>query len=97
MRIDIKSFGMAWGITFALLYMGCVLVMAIAGRETTVFFFNSLLHGLDVGPIIRMDMPWWEMIMGIIETFILGWLTGAAIASIYNFSLPGAKGGGNEG
>ena len=86
MHINIKKFGMALGFTFALLYLGCVLSMALAGRDATIFFFNSLLHGLDVGPIIRMNMPWWEMIMGIIETFILGWLTGATIASIYNFS-----------
>lgn len=55
------------------------------GREGSIFFFNSLLHGIDVTSIIRTDMPWWEMVMGLVETFILGWLTGAAIAAIYNF------------
>lgn len=86
MKIGIKRFGVAWGITFAILYLGCVVVMTLVDRETTIFFFNSLFHGLNVEPILRLDMPWWEMVMGIIETFILGWLTGATIASIYNFS-----------
>jgi hypothetical protein len=29
----------------------------------------------------------WMMIIGITEIFILGWLTGATIASVYNFGL----------
>jgi len=61
--------------------------MWTAGKAGTMLFFNSLMHGLDVSSIIRMDMPWWEMIMGVIEVFILGWLTGATIASIYNFAV----------
>jgi hypothetical protein len=58
-----------------------------SGAETTILFFNSLLHGLDVRPIIRMDVPLWEVLVGIVEIFIVGWLTGAAIAGIYNFGV----------
>ena len=83
--INIKRFGFAFGATFALLYLGCVFVMATVGKEVTIRFFNSLLHGLDVTSIIRMNMPVGEMAIGIIETFIFAWLTGATIASIYNF------------
>lgn len=83
--INIKKFGLAVGATFVLLYLGCVFVMASVGKEVTIYFFNSLLHGLDVTSIIRMNMPVGEMVMGAIEIFILGWLTGATIASIYNF------------
>jgi len=83
--INIKRFGMACGVTFALLYLGCVLAMWTVGKEASILFFNSLMHGIDVTSIIRTDMPWWEMVMGVVEIFILGWLTGATIASIYNF------------
>ncbi len=44
------------------------------------------MHGVDVTSIIRMGMALWEAAIGIIEIFILGWLTGAAIAGVYNFS-----------
>lgn len=83
-RIDVKRFGMAWGITAALLYLGCMLVMWSVGKEGSILFFNSMLHGIDVSSIIRMNIPWWEMLMGIIEVFIIAWLTGATVASIYN-------------
>ena len=85
--INIRRFGMAFGFTSALLYLGCAFVMWTVGKEASILFFNSLMHGIDVTSIIRTDMPWWEMAMGLVEIFILGWLTGAAIASIYNFGL----------
>jgi len=85
--IETRRFGLAWGLTGAILYLGCVLVMWTVGKESSILFFNSLLHGIDVASIIRMDVPWWEVVMGVIEIFILGWLTGATIASIYNYSI----------
>jgi len=85
--INIRRFGMACGLTSALLYLGCVFVMWSAGKEGSILFFNSLMHGIDVTTIIRTHMPWWEMVMGLVEIFIIGWLTGATVASIYNFRL----------
>jgi hypothetical protein len=51
-----------------------------------VFFFNSLLHELDVEPIIRMSVPRLQAFFGLVQTFILEWLIGALIAAIYNIS-----------
>lgn len=86
-RINVKKLGFAFGATGALLYIGCILVMATVGRDGTIKFFNSLLHGLDVSPVIRMEIPFWEALIGIVETFILAWLIGACIAAIYNATL----------
>ena len=83
-HINVKKFGFALGLTGAILYLGCMLLMLTVGHDGTVKFFNSLLHGLDVSSIVRMDVPLWEAAIGIVETFILGWLVGACIASIYN-------------
>lgn len=84
--IDAKRFGFAVGATMSLLYLGCAFVMATAGETATIAFFNSLLHGIDVTAIVRKDMPLAEMFVGFVETFILGWLVGASVASIYNAS-----------
>lgn len=86
-RINVKKFGFAMGLTGALLYAGCMVVMLTAGREGTINFFNSLLHGLDTSSIIRMDVPILEALMGIVQTFIIAWLTGALIAAFYNTQL----------
>lgn len=82
--INVKKFGFAVGFTGAWLYIGCMLVMITVGRSGTIKFFNSLLHGLDVSTIVRMDIPIWEAGIGLVETFILGWLIGACIAGFYN-------------
>ncbi|MGQ9424338.1 DUF5676 family membrane protein [Gilvimarinus sp. F26214L] len=84
--IGVRRLGFAVGTTMALLYLGCMLVMWFTGEATTVRYFNSLLHGLDVSTIIRHDVPLSEAAMGIVQTFVLGWLIGASIAAIYNVS-----------
>jgi hypothetical protein len=83
-KLNIKKLGLAFGSTASLLYLVCVLLMLTVGQQGTVAFFNTLLHGLDTSAVIRMDIPWWEALMGVVQTFILGWLTGALVAAIYN-------------
>lgn len=83
--INVKKMGLAVGLTAALLHLGCVTVVIFTSRETTITFFNSVLHGLDVTSILRTEMSSQEMIYGFIQIFIIGWLIGASIASIYNF------------
>lgn len=82
--LNVQRFSLAFGVASALLYMGCVVFMALLGKQNTVVFFNSLLHGLDVRLIIRMDVPFQDTVIGIIESFILGWVFGAIIGVVYN-------------
>jgi ABC-type antimicrobial peptide transport system permease subunit len=86
-HINIKKFALAWGVAGVVLYLGCIILMATVGHEGTILFFNSLLHGLDTSTIIRMDVPWTEALIGLVEMFILGWLFGALIAAVYNISF----------
>lgn len=86
-RLNIKKLGFAFGLTGALIYLGCIIVMKTAGQEGTINFFNSLLHGLDTTNIIRMDVPLLEALMGIVQTFILWWLIGACIGAFYNVQI----------
>ena len=83
-KLNVKKLGFACGFTAVLLYLGCILVMAIAGKQGSIVFFNRFLHGLDTSSIIRMDVPIVEAFFGIIQTFILGWLIGACTAAFYN-------------
>lgn len=85
--LNIKRFGLGFGFTCALFYLGCVSLMIFLGHDRTVVFFNSLLHGFDTSSIVRMDIPLWEAILGIVETFVLFWFAGALIAAVYNFSM----------
>jgi 2TM family of unknown function (DUF5676) len=86
-RLNVKKLGFAVGLTGALIYLGCMIVMITAGQEGTIKFFNSLLHGLDATSIIRMDVSLLEAFFGVVQTFIIGWLVGASIAAFYNAQI----------
>ncbi|MFE3869963.1 DUF5676 family membrane protein [Flavobacterium sp. ZS1P70] len=86
-HINIRKFGLAFGITGALLYFVCALVMLVLGHDSSVNFFNTLLHGIDVSAIIRMNISPGEELRRFVQTFILSWMIGACIAGIYNISL----------
>lgn len=86
-HINIRKFGLAFGVTGALLYFGCALVMFLLGHDSSVKFFNTLFHSIDVSSIIKMDISPVEGLLGLVQTFIISWLIGASIAGIYNVSL----------
>ncbi len=89
--LSVTRFGLALAMAATLCYVGCMFVMMTVSQDVTIRFFNSLMHGVDVTPIMRWEMPWWEMIVGVTEIFILGWLFGAIIAVFYNFGAKDAK------
>jgi len=82
--IDVKKLGLASGISFSILYVGCILLMLIAGKGSTTWLFNSLLHGLDVSSITRMSVPIADTCIGLVFTFLLAYGMGYLIGAIYN-------------
>lgn len=83
-RISIRKMGFSVALTGTILYLACIILMLTAGQEGTITFFNSLLHGIDVSSVIRMDVPLLETLIGIVQTFVIGWFIGASIAVFYN-------------
>lgn len=41
-------------------------------QVTVALFFNSLMHGLDVEPIVRWEIRWGESLFGLVQIVILG-------------------------
>ncbi|MEX2382004.1 MAG: DUF5676 family membrane protein [Opitutales bacterium] len=89
-------FGFATGTAGAIFYLGCVLVMLFAGRQEMVFFFNSLFHGLDVEPLLKLDVGFGVALFGLVNTFGIGWLFGATVASLYNLFASGNRNADNR-
>ena len=89
--LSIPRLGFALGGTLAAMYAGCVFVMMTAPKDAAVRFFNSIMHGIDIEPIMRWDVSMWEASVGIIEIFIIGWLFGALFALLYNAGAKPAR------
>ncbi|MFT5512247.1 MAG: hypothetical protein ACI8SE_000644 [Bacteroidia bacterium] len=85
-ELNYKRLGVSFGLTGTILYLGCMILMVLFGKSGTVEFFNNVLHGLDVGPIIKMKISFGFSVLGLIYTFIIGWCVGAGIAGFYNAS-----------
>ncbi len=84
MNIDAKRFAWAVALVAVVLYILCALLVWIGGREIAAWIFNSLLHGVDVHPIMRIDIPLIDTLFGLLFTTILAWFTGFMLASVYN-------------
>ncbi len=85
--INVTKMGLATGLTLAVGRVGCIIVFSTLGREQGIAFLNTLLCGADVGRIFQMDMSPLAAVYGIVQIFILGWLFGALLASLYNLQL----------
>ena len=80
-----KRFGLAVALTLVLVNIGCLLGRLILPRETAIQFFNSFTH-VDWTSITRWTVSPLEWVIGTIEVFILGWIGGFVIATVYNWS-----------
>ena len=85
--VNPKSLGLSIGLTFVLLHVGCIFIMYYLGHDGTVSFFNNMFHGMDFSTVVRMDVPFTEMLAGSIELFIAGTFIGFCIAGFYNLFL----------
>ena len=85
-KLSPRQLGFGFGATGVLFYLGCVLTMSTVPRQTAIAFFNSLLHGIDVAPILRPHVWPGEVCLGVLGTFVLGWFAGAFIAIFYNLA-----------
>jgi hypothetical protein len=59
-------------------------VVATVPHDKAVSFFNSLIHVIDLAPIMRDRVAVPESIFGLVTIFILGWFAGVLIACFYN-------------
>ncbi|MCB9756990.1 MAG: hypothetical protein H6753_01045 [Candidatus Omnitrophica bacterium] len=85
--INVKKMGLACGLTLVVFRLGCIIVFMALSREQAIAFFNTLLHGIDVTAILKTETSVLEVIYGLVQIFILGWLGGATLASIYNLPI----------
>ncbi|OCX50495.1 hypothetical protein BEL04_22205 [Mucilaginibacter sp. PPCGB 2223] len=86
-RIIVKKLGFAFGVTASLVHISCILLMATIGKDNSVKFFNSIIHGMDFSTVVRTGIPFSEAAIGVAEVFIISWLIGACIAAFYNASI----------
>ena len=85
--INIKRMGLASGLTLVVLRVGCIILFSVVSREQAIAFLKTLLCGVDVSPLLATGMSAHDVIYGLIQIFVLGWLAGTLLTSIYNLQI----------
>ncbi len=83
-KLNVKKFATASGITGAIIYLSCFVLMSILPKSTLVKLGNLIFHGVDFTNDLRMGIPIMETILGIAVSFVLWGLIGFIFSSVYN-------------
>ncbi len=83
-NISIRKFGISTGLVGALIYTACFLIVLVLGKGTLVTIANTLFHGIDFTNIMRMNIPVFESLIGIILSFFFWGTIGGLISFFYN-------------
>ena len=65
--ISPARFGFAIGATCVIFRLACILTLITVPRDKAIAFFNSLVHGIDVAPILRESIMPGEVLLGIVR------------------------------
>ena len=82
-RRNINATGIAFAITLTLLNIVCLLLLIIA-PNFTLSLFGSFIHGVDLSKIAVTPNFGVDTFIGVIATFVGGYLIGVVFAAIYN-------------
>ena len=83
MKLNTKLFALATGITTTIFSLVCAILFWLA-PQISLTIFNSLFHGIDLTKIAKNDLTFGSVILGLIISFIIGYLFGLLLTIFYN-------------
>lgn len=75
------------GITSVVLYVICLVLVAITPAGALVPFMNSLIHSVDFSSMMTKSITLTGSVVGIIAWFVIAAITGYIFAFVYNWVL----------
>ena len=86
-KLSAIRLGTALGAAGAIFYLACIILLAVAPSDSVVWVFNAFMHGADVTEILRPSVPLTQSIVGVLLTFVGGYVFGYIAASVYNLGI----------
>jgi len=81
-KLNIKKISLSLAIVSAILYVVCVLLVAVA-PDFAISLFKSLFHGVDITYSIG-SMTFASVLIGLIEVVVYSLVAGALFGWFYN-------------
>ncbi len=84
-KLKPKIVALAVAITTALVYLVCLIFVAIFPIETIVTFGNYFVHGMDISSIAAKDIKLSDSIIGFVIVTLSAYIVGYIFALVYNW------------
>ena len=84
-RLNQNAIALSVGITAALVYLACLIFVAIFPLQTVIAVGNLFVHGLDISSISTKSITITKSIIGLIVVSLSSAVTGYAFALLYNW------------
>lgn len=84
-KINANVAALSLGFTTTVLYIICLVIVAITPIPVVASFVNSLQHSIDVSGIVTKGISVTGIIIGIVGWFIIAAATGYIFTFIYNW------------
>ena len=84
-KLNQNAVAFAVGITTALVYLVCLIFVAVFPLETVVTVGNYFVHGIDISSIATKSITIGKSIIGLLLVLISGAATGYIFALFYNW------------
>jgi hypothetical protein len=84
-KLNQNAVAFAVGITTALVYLVCLVLVAVFPLETIVKVGNYFVHGIDISSIATKSITIGKSIIGLIVVSISSAATGYVFALMYNW------------
>lgn len=83
-KLNPNVVALSLGVTSAILYILCLILIAITPVPAVVSLVNSLQHSIDFSSIATKNITFLGSIIGIIAWFIIAAVNGYIFAFVYN-------------
>ena len=83
-KLNQNAIALSFGIVVALIYLICIIFVAIFPLQTVVTVGNYFVHGIDISSIATKNITFGKSIIGLILVFVSSAFAGYTFTFIYN-------------
>ncbi len=84
-KLNQNAVALAFGITVALVYVVCLIFVAIFPLQTVITIGNYFVHGIDISSIAIKNITFGRSITGLIVVSLSSAVIGYVFAYLYNW------------
>lgn len=86
-KLNQNAVALSVGITTALIYLACLIFVAIFPLQTVIAVGNLFVHGIDISSIATKNLTFARSVTGLVVVSLSSAITGYVFALLYNWLL----------